>query len=92
MELSAVEYLLQTWTPRMKRLLGGIWIRNFLNRVQDLLSGKNIQRKGYFYFYSEHHVAAILNALDIYEPHVPSYLSLVIFELHEVDSKFYVKV
>ncbi|CAD6231748.1 GSCOCT00001566001.2-RA-CDS [Cotesia congregata] len=92
LELSAVEYLLQTWTPRMKRLIGGVWIKNFLNRTQDLLSGKNIQRKGYFYVYSEHHVAAILNALDIYEPHVPHYLSSVIFELHEVDNKYYVKV
>ncbi|XP_057338075.1 venom acid phosphatase Acph-1-like [Microplitis mediator] len=92
LDLSAVEYIIQTHTPRMKRLLGGVWIKTFLNHVDDLLSGKSTRKNGYFYVYSEHHVAAILNALGIYRPHVPTYLSSVIFELHEIDNNFYVKV
>ncbi|XP_008555440.2 venom acid phosphatase Acph-1-like [Microplitis demolitor] len=91
-DISAVEYILQTYTDRMKRLLGGIWIKMFLDQIDDLLSGKNTERKGFFYASNEIQIAAILNTLKVYEPHVPGYASTVIFEFHQIDSQYYVKV
>lgn len=76
----------------MKRLLGGIWIKMFLDQIDDLLSGKNTERKGFFYASNEIQIAAILNTLKVYEPHVPGYASTVIFEFHQIDSQYYVKV
>lgn len=75
----------------MKRLTGGIWIKKFLDHVNNFVEETD-DHKAYFYINHEFHTAAILNTLGVYEPHIPSYLSTVIFELHEIHNELYVKV
>lgn len=92
-DMSAIEYILQNYTKRMQRLLGGVWIKNFLNNTNEFINNNNSKKKiGYFYVGNEIQVAAILNTIGIFEPHVPDYLSTVIFELHDVDNEYFVKV
>ncbi|XP_015120215.1 venom acid phosphatase Acph-1 [Diachasma alloeum] len=90
-DISAVEYILQTYTMRMKRLMGGVWLKKFFNASEKIVNNEKTQ-KGFFYAGNEVHVAGILNTLGVYEPHVPGYASAVIFELHEVEGEFYVKI
>ncbi|KAH0568810.1 venom acid phosphatase Acph-1-like [Cotesia glomerata] len=89
--MSVIEYKLQSYTNRMKRLTGGIWIRKFLDHVNNFVE-KTDDYKAYFYINHEFHTAAILNTLGVYDPHIPNYLSTVIFELHEINNEIYVKV
>lgn len=91
-DICAIEYILQTYTARMKRLVGGAWIKLFLDNTNDLINGINIPPKAVFYGSNEIQVAAILNTLDVYKPHVPGYASTILFELHAVNNEFYVKV
>ncbi|XP_053597171.1 venom acid phosphatase Acph-1-like [Microplitis demolitor] len=91
-DFASIEYKLQSYTTRMKRLLGGVWIKKFLDTAYDFKHETNTNRKAYFYFSHETQIVGILNTLGVYKPHVPSYLSSVIFELHEIDNTFYVKV
>ncbi|XP_057338080.1 venom acid phosphatase Acph-1-like [Microplitis mediator] len=93
LDFASIEYKLQSYTARMKRLAGGVWIKKFLDNAYDFVHGMNTHQKAYFYMAHEFQIVGILNALGVYnKPHVPSYLSSVIFELHEIENTFYVKV
>ncbi|XP_063978283.1 venom acid phosphatase Acph-1-like [Diachasmimorpha longicaudata] len=90
-DIAAVEYILQTYTSRMKRLGGGVWLKKFFNASKKLIDNEKTP-KAFFYTGNEMQVAAVLNTLGVYDSHVPGYASSVIFELHELERKFYVKV
>ncbi|KAK0087794.1 hypothetical protein PV326_005040 [Microctonus aethiopoides] len=90
--LTSVEYIIQSYTLRMRRLLGGAWIKNFLNHTNDFITDKNNQYRGYFYACNEIQIAGILNTLGVYKAHVPGFTSAIIFELHEIDEKLFVKI
>ncbi|CAD6231746.1 GSCOCT00014100001.2-RA-CDS [Cotesia congregata] len=92
LEMTAFEYRLQTYTNRMKRLVGGVWIKSFLDHADNFVNHVSSDQKANFFVASEMHVAAILNTLGVYTPHFPSYLSAVIFELHEINREFYIQV
>ncbi|KAK0182659.1 hypothetical protein PV327_000773 [Microctonus hyperodae] len=90
--LSSVEYIIQSYTPRMKRLIGGVWIEKFLKHINDFTINKNNQNRGHFYACNEIQIGGILNTLGVYKAHVPGYTSTIIFELHEIDEELFVKI
>lgn len=75
----------------MQRLLGGVWIKKFIENSDNFMNNRS-KKIGHFYVGNEIQIAAILNAVGVFEPHVPDYLSTIIFELHLLDDKYFVKV
>lgn len=55
---------------------------------------KSAEDKKKMALYSGHeiNVAGIQSALGVFQPHAPFFCSAQVIELHEIDSKFYVKV
>lgn len=62
--------------------------------IDNMLATQNGASRTKMYLYSGHesNIAAILQALQVYKPHVPEYSSALIMELHQIDSDYYVKV
>lgn len=69
----------------------GIWIREWLKRVENNLNSID-NRKAFMYGAHEINIAPILIALNNFDYQIPSYNSAVIFELHEIENRFYVQV
>ncbi|KAF7991965.1 hypothetical protein HCN44_010766 [Aphidius gifuensis] len=90
-DMSSIEYILQTYTKKMQRLMGGVWLKKFIENSDNFINNR-FKKVGYFYFGNEIHIAAILNTIGVYEPHVPDFLSTIIFELHLLNDKYFVKM
>ena len=88
-----LEYELFGYNTEMRRLNGGMFLRKF---TDDMTSYKNkvLDQRSKLFLYSGHetNVAAVLQVLGIYTPHVPEYSSAVFVELHEENREYYVKV
>ncbi|KAL7295980.1 hypothetical protein TKK_0010538 [Trichogramma kaykai] len=78
-------------TTHMRRTNGGKLLHNVLSHMSDLERGQRAPKLG-LYSGHETNVAAILQTLGLWYPHVPEYSSAVVLELHEKDSQYYVKV
>ena len=87
-----LEYEIFSYNTEMKRLNGGMLLRKFIENMMAYKTGFDQTRKIYLYSGHETNVAAVLQALGVYTPHVPEYSSAVFIELHEHNSKYYVKV
>ncbi|XP_058801268.1 venom acid phosphatase Acph-1-like [Phymastichus coffea] len=89
----SLEYKISNYNTEMKRMNGGMLLRKFIDDMVTYSNGKlDRNRKIFLYSGHETNVVAVLQALGVYYPHVPEYTSAVIIELHEVNSKYYVKV
>lgn len=88
-----LEYEIFSYNTEMKRLNGGMLLHRVIDDMVAYADGSLDQNQKIF-LYSGHetNVAAVLQALDVYHPHVPPYSSAVIIELHEIDDEYYVKV
>lgn len=86
-------YDIASSTPTLKKLYAGPYLRVVTKTMLDFVTGasENV-RKLYLYSGHETNIAALLQALNLYKPHVPAYSSSVILELHEIDNDFFVKV
>ncbi|XP_048513020.1 venom acid phosphatase Acph-1-like [Athalia rosae] len=76
------EYILQSYNTKLKRINGGLWIREFLENMDNSISGKD-RAKMLVYAGHETNVAGFLTALDIFKPHVPDFCSCLILEMYE---------
>ena len=90
-ELAAYDVLIRTRTLKLKQLLGGVWIREWLRTVDNYLN-KNDTRKAFMYAAHELTIAPILVVLDNYDNQIPSYCAALMFELHEDNNDYYVQV
>ncbi|XP_076643313.1 venom acid phosphatase Acph-1 [Halictus rubicundus] len=90
-DLAVYDILIRNRTPKMKQLLGGVWIKEWLNRVNDYLN-RNDNRKAFMYASHELNLAAILVALDNFDYKVPSYSSTIMFELHEKNNQHFIQI
>ncbi|XP_003486585.1 venom acid phosphatase Acph-1 [Bombus impatiens] len=90
-ELAVNDIYIRTRTPQMKQLLAGMWIREWLNHVDDHLN-KNDTRKAFMYAAHDLNIAYILAALDNFDNEIPYYGSTLIFELHEEDNEYYIQM
>lgn len=80
-------------TPLLRRLNAGTYLRMVTKTMLNIMSGvATDERKIYLYSGHESNVAAVMQALQVYYPHVPEYSSAVILELHEINHRYYVKV
>ncbi|XP_043260705.1 venom acid phosphatase Acph-1-like [Colletes gigas] len=90
-EIAGYALSIQSGTQELKQLLGGIWIREWLDHVDNYLNNSD-KRKAFMYAAHEINIAPIVIALNNYDNQVPTYCSTVMFELHEMKSQYYVQV
>lgn len=86
-------YDIASSTPTLKKLYAGPYLRQVTTTMLDFVTGASEnERKLYLYSGHETNIAALLQALNLYKPHVPAYSSSIILELHEIDNDYFVKV
>ncbi|XP_031774352.1 venom acid phosphatase Acph-1-like [Apis florea] len=90
-ELAVYDILIRTRTLESKQISAGIWIREWLNHVNDHISKKDT-RKAFMYAAHDPNIACILSALDNFDNEIPYYGNILMFELHEDDNEYYVQV
>ncbi|XP_014238436.1 venom acid phosphatase Acph-1-like [Trichogramma pretiosum] len=83
-------YRAESYSPLMKKLHGGTFLRKMLND----LSIDDIKKTPKIHLYSAHenNLAGILIAMDSWWNFIPEYSSAIVFELHEVESQYYIQV
>ncbi|XP_044743086.1 venom acid phosphatase Acph-1-like [Chrysoperla carnea] len=90
--LAAKQIELESYTPLLKRLNGGNFLRKIITDIQDKIDG-NLEPQGRkIYLYSGHETNAVnmLVALDVWDNQVPLFSSATIIELiHRVQSNEY---
>ncbi|KAG6800646.1 venom acid phosphatase Acph-1 [Apis mellifera caucasica] len=90
-ELAVYDILIRTRTLESKQISAGIWIREWLNRVNNHISKKDT-RKAFMYAAHDPNIACILSALDNFDNEIPYYGNSLMFELHEENSEYYVQM
>ncbi|XP_015123637.1 venom acid phosphatase Acph-1 [Diachasma alloeum] len=77
----------------LKKIGAGVWLKMWLDNIEDFISGKMPKRKALFWSGHDQNVGDLLVALEAFdEPHVPPYNSAIILELHQIDAEYYVKI
>ncbi|XP_008555397.2 uncharacterized protein LOC103576824 [Microplitis demolitor] len=91
-EASNFEYKLIFFNDTLKRLSGGVILRNITDTMSDIVYGKlsNHQKINIF---SGHDltVAALLAVVGDLDPHIPKYSATVMVELLQKNDNYYVK-
>ncbi|XP_001605452.1 venom acid phosphatase Acph-1 [Nasonia vitripennis] len=88
-----LEYEMFSYSEAQRRLNGGKLLFNILEEMVAIKEGRSDKtRKMQLYSGHETNVAAVLQTLGIYKPHVPEYTSAVIVELYELNARYFVKV
>ena len=82
-----------SFTPLLRRINGGAYLREVTKTMLNFITGRvENERKMYLYSGHESNVAAVMQSLQVYYPHVPEYSSALILELHKIDNEYYVKI
>ncbi|XP_034186973.2 venom acid phosphatase [Osmia lignaria lignaria] len=82
-----------SFTPLLRRINGGAYLREVTKTMLNFITGRvENERKMYLYSGHESNVAAVMQSLRVYYPHVPEYSSALILELHKIDNEYYVKI
>ncbi|XP_063982906.1 venom acid phosphatase Acph-1-like [Diachasmimorpha longicaudata] len=77
----------------LKKIAAGVWLKMWLEKVEDFISGKFPRQKALFWSGHDQNVGDMLVALGAFEePHVPAYNSAIMLELHQIGAEYYVKV
>lgn len=76
----------------LNKLNGGVLLRRIINDMNKVINGTLKDRKLNLFSGHDINVAAIMHALNIFDEHVPQYMSSIIIELHEINRRFFIKV
>jgi lysosomal acid phosphatase len=94
-ELRDFSFLFDTYTPELKRLKGGPFLKKVVSDCDQKISGTMDPAGRKMFMYSAHDttVAPILHTLDLFDPpSAPYYASTILFERIERDNEFYMKI
>ncbi|EFN60534.1 Lysosomal acid phosphatase [Camponotus floridanus] len=92
LDAAILQFNLFSYGTLLNKLNGGILLRRIINDMNEVINGTLKDRKLNLFSGHDINVAAISHALNIFCEHVPQYTSSIIIELHEKNSKFFVKV
>ncbi|XP_019870445.1 venom acid phosphatase Acph-1 isoform X2 [Aethina tumida] len=77
----------------MFALYGTLLTQKVVDECKLKISGKmNENRKIYLYSGHDVNIGHLLNTLEVYKPHIPPYNAYFIFELHEIEGVYGVKL
>ncbi|KAK0095347.1 hypothetical protein PV326_008627 [Microctonus aethiopoides] len=94
-EIIKLDFNLRSYTKHLKRLNGGILLREVTENMKALRDGilEPSNRKAFLYAAHEFNVVAMSRALGLENPVIPSYGSAIIFEtLQDEKKRLYVKI
>ncbi|XP_072749915.1 venom acid phosphatase Acph-1-like [Anoplolepis gracilipes] len=77
---------------KLNRINGGVLLRKIINDMNGVINGTLKDRKINLFSGHDLNVAAMLNALNLFDNTIPPFTSSVIIELHEKNNEFFVKV
>jgi len=83
-ELVDLSFIVDTYTPELKRLKGGPFLKNLIENCEKSAKGELTPENRKLFMFSGHDttVAPILHTLDLFNPPVaPPYAAMIIFEL-----------
>ncbi|XP_032666438.1 venom acid phosphatase Acph-1-like isoform X2 [Odontomachus brunneus] len=84
-------YNISNKNSKLRRYFAGPMIRAMIDNMLATQNGAS-RTKMYLYSGHESNIAAMLQALQVYKPHVPEYSSALVMELHQMDSNYFVKI
>lgn len=91
-DIVALEYEIRSYTTKLKRLNGGMLIKQFIENM-DITGERKNPRKMYLYSGHEVNVAAYTRAHGFKDPRLPAYGSAVIVEkLRNAQGKLFVRM
>lgn len=86
-------HYLKIFIALQSNFLLGLPVRKVLNNFEKVIDPKQIKKpKIFLYGAHENNIAGILIALNLWKRRIPEYSSAVIFELHERNSEYFIKV
>lgn len=92
-KIAIKEYDVYMGNLEMKRINAGYLLQKIIRDTEEVLKNTESKRKVYLYSAHENNVAQLLMALDIFDnPHIPTYGSFVIIEIHHEKENYIVKV
>ncbi|XP_015117677.1 venom acid phosphatase Acph-1 [Diachasma alloeum] len=90
---TTLNYRVYSWNQRMKTLSGGMLLKNFTENMLAVAGG-NWTSQPRMILLSGHEInlTSFLDALGVYQPHVPEYTSAIFVELLEDETEYYVSI
>nr|AXY94713.1 venom acid phosphatase [Habrobracon hebetor] len=86
-----MEYELRNYNDKLKRLNGGMLLKNITESMLESVAGLN-KRKMHLLSGHESNIDGLLHVLGVYKPHAPEYSSAIFVELLEDKTEYYVRV
>lgn len=81
-----------TATEDMKRMCSGPFLYNVVNHFKNVSNEQNNTQKMQMFFAHDTNVICLLGGLGVLKPHIPNYGATILFELHNIDGAFIVRV
>ena len=94
-ELRDFSFTIDTYTPELRRLKGGPFLKKVVTDCDAVISGTMEPANRKMFMYSGHDttIAPILHTLDLFNPPIaPNYAATILLELIERESKFFMKI
>ncbi|CAG9766535.1 unnamed protein product [Ceutorhynchus assimilis] len=86
-EISFKQYGIYTKTTGLRKIAAGYWIQKIINDSENKINSANNDTKIYLYSAHENNIGQLFATLDLFEyPHIPTYGSYVLFELHNINN------
>ncbi|RZC35301.1 venom acid phosphatase Acph-1, partial [Asbolus verrucosus] len=89
--IAAQVYGYHNYDLRAKQINAGYMLKKILDDSKAKIDGF-LSKKIFLYSGHESTLGYMLNALDVYEPHVPPYGSAISFEIRRGDDQYYMKL
>ncbi|KAL1512670.1 hypothetical protein ABEB36_002227 [Hypothenemus hampei] len=87
------QYSVYTRTTNLKRMAAGYLIKKMMEDTENRINQTNNDTKIYLYSAHENNMGQLMETLELFEyPHVPTYGSYVLFEVHEINNTYGFKI
>ncbi|VEN46490.1 unnamed protein product [Callosobruchus maculatus] len=91
--LAIQEYFVSMKTKEMRQIAVGYFLEKVIEDTMSVLNGKAAGKKLYLYSAHEDNIAKLLIALGVFQPpHIPTYGSYIMLEVHKIDQTYGFKI
>uniref|UniRef100_T1JEQ8 acid phosphatase n=1 Tax=Strigamia maritima TaxID=126957 RepID=T1JEQ8_STRMM len=94
-DLKNTQILYEIWpvkTLALRRLYGGPLVGEIVKNMQTSISDKTDQHKIYIFSAHDTTITCLLSALEVFDPQIPPYCSMVVVELVEKQRSYFVNL
>ncbi|XP_050295641.1 venom acid phosphatase Acph-1-like [Anthonomus grandis grandis] len=92
-EIAFKQYEVYTKTTTLKKMAAGYLIQKIIVDTEKLINKENNDTRLYLYSAHENNIGQLFATLDLFEyPHIPTYGSFVLFEVHNINNTYGFKI